>query len=431
MQTCITRRRKAEGGSIHWGNPLFVNPVLFVLSIFAFVAPATAADLQDAVWRSDLAEVTRLIEGGIDVNRRLAGGQCPLHAAVVGGDVRVLEALMDAGADLECIDRKGSTPLILAAKLGQLEIIRSLLAAGARIDRRDWEGRTAAQAALRRSHSEIAKLIGQFPVASPRASSRPKVEVAPSNLPEPTPSPRRGTSGKRVALVVGNSAYLNTPPLDNPKRDAEAIARKLHALGFDVSVHTDLSGVEMLSAVREFGERLREVDLSLFYYAGHAVQVGGENFLLPVDAEIRREADLAYDAVLVDLVMSEMERSDGTRVLILDSCRDNPFHRQIAANMPAGRSASRSRGLALSKRATAGSLIAYATSPDSIAADGEGAHSPYTAALLNWIDRPNVELGELFRRVRSEVMQSTSGKQMPWEHSSLVGDPVYLSVGEE
>ncbi|MGH0037121.1 MAG: caspase family protein [Myxococcota bacterium] len=230
----------------------------------------------------------------------------------------------------------------------------------------------------------------------------------------------------RIALVIGNGAYRNAPPLENPKGDASAIAAELNRLGFRVTVYSDLGTDAMRRALREFRKRLQNSDLSLFYFAGHAVQVDGLNYLLPIDARIEQVADLAYDAVQLEAVMEEMEGSSAGRILILDACRDNPFVEKLASSLPRGRSVGLARGLAMTRRQSIGTLVAYATSPGQIAVDGSGNHSPYTAALVEWLPHPDLEIGEVFRRVREQVIRDTEGRQVPWENSSLVGGGIYL-----
>ncbi len=250
--------------------------------------------------------------------------------------------------------------------------------------------------------------------------------VRPGDYRPPAGRTPSSTPGKRVAMVVGNGAYLRTRALPNPRRDAEAIATRLRTLDFEVELVTDSSADEMKSALRRFRRSLRGARIALFYYAGHAVQVEGANYLLPVDAELRTEGDLHYDTIPLDLVMTELESSDAVRIIVLDACRDNPFLQTLATSLPATRSAGLSRGLAISRRSTVGTLIAFATAPNQVAADGDGSHSPYTEALLEWIGTPGLEIGEVFRKVRADVISASGGRQIPWENSSLIGEGIYL-----
>lgn len=214
----------------------------------------------------------------------------------------------------------------------------------------------------------------------------------------------------RLALVIGNSAYT-TSPLANPKNDAEAIARALTAVGFSVTKLVDADQKSMRRAVIEFGRRLRATDAAgLFYYAGHGVQVDGENFLVPVGADITAEPEVAVEGLNLAEVMRTMERASGrVNIVVLDACRNNPFP-----------SMERSGGGGLAPvNAPAGTLIAFATAPGHVATDGVGANSPYSGALAQAIEAPGVPLEEVFRRVRRQVLAATHNRQTPWEHSSL------------
>ncbi|MBA3242368.1 MAG: caspase family protein [Acidobacteria bacterium] len=217
---------------------------------------------------------------------------------------------------------------------------------------------------------------------------------------------------RRVALIIGNSAY-GTNPLKNPVNDARAIARTVGELGFEVMQHENLSQNEMKRAIRVFGEKLRAGAVGLFYYAGHGMQVKGENYLIPVGASINGEAEVEYEAVSLGFVLAQMEDAQNRmNIVILDACRDNPFARS---------SRSGSRGLALVD-APGEMLVAYATGPGAVADDGDGANGVYTQELLKNLRTPGLSVEEVFKRVRMGVLKATSGRQKPWETSSLVSD---------
>jgi TPR repeat protein len=217
----------------------------------------------------------------------------------------------------------------------------------------------------------------------------------------------------RLALVIGNSAYA-TNALQNPKNDAESIARALKIVGFEVVKLTDADQTAMKRAIVEFGRKLRASDaVGLFYYAGHGVQVAGENYLIPVGADIKDVEEAALSGVSLGELLRTMERSSGRlNIAILDACRDNPF--------PAS-TRSGTRGLAQVKAPT-GTLIAYATAPGEVALDGTGGNSPYSAALAEAIPTIGISIDEVFRRTRRKVLDMTAHKQTPWEHSSLTGE---------
>lgn len=217
---------------------------------------------------------------------------------------------------------------------------------------------------------------------------------------------------KRVALVIGNSAY-KTSPLKNPVNDSRDMAEALRACGFEVIERENLSRRELEEQIREFGRRLSPDTVALFYYSGHGLQVKGNNYLVPVDARIEKEQDVDYEAVDVGRVMAELE-SAGSRlnIIILDACRDNPFARSFR---------SLQRGLAVVS-APSGSVIVYSTAPGMVADDGDTRNGRYTAELLKTIREPGLKLEDVLKRTRIAVREKSQGKQIPWETSSIDGD---------
>ncbi len=230
----------------------------------------------------------------------------------------------------------------------------------------------------------------------------------------------------RVALVVGNSEYRHVAGLSNPRHDAGDIARALRRIGFEVVEGIDLDKSKMEEKVREFGRKLDNARTALFYYAGHGMQVAGRNHLMPVDAKLERAGDLNLETIDLNLVLSQMEADQRVNIVILDACRNNPLARSFAPKLGT-RSASVGQGLA-SIPSSLGTLIAYATQPDNVALDGDGRNSPFTAALLKHIDTPGLEVSSLLKRVRSDVVAATGGRQVPWDHSSLMGEVVLVSA---
>ena len=229
----------------------------------------------------------------------------------------------------------------------------------------------------------------------------------------------------RVALVIGNSDYRDAPRLRNAVNDAEAITERLTGLGFEVLDGTDLEYAAMRRLIREFSDAVAGAELGLFFYAGHGIQVNGKNYLLPIDAALKSEADLDFAAIDVDLVTRQLDRGSATKVLLLDACRDNPFESALTRSMALTRTSS-SLGRGLAKiRASGGSLIAFATEPGEVALDGDGVNSPFTTALLKHIGTPGLEINVMMTRVRAEVFKSTDRQQLPWTNSSLIGE-VYL-----
>ncbi|MGI9480640.1 MAG: caspase family protein [Hyphomicrobiaceae bacterium] len=226
---------------------------------------------------------------------------------------------------------------------------------------------------------------------------------------------------QRVALVIGNGAYEYTTPLKNAPNDGKLIIEKLTKLGFKVIGGTDLTKSKMRTALREFARALDRASVVALFFAGHGLQVAGTNYLVPVDANITVAADLEWEAVSMQAILRQMQNRQRTSIIILDACRDNPLSRRLARAMGT-RSNSVGRGLARMV-AGAGSFIAFSTAPDETALDGDsGKHSPFTAALARYIEQPGLDIAQLFRRVRLDVEEATSGQQVPWSNSSLRED---------
>jgi hypothetical protein len=215
---------------------------------------------------------------------------------------------------------------------------------------------------------------------------------------------------RKVALVIGNSAYP-TARLRNPVNDATAMAEKLRTLGFDVILRTNATQRDMSRAISEFGKKVTLGSVSLFYFAGHGMQVRGKNFLIPVDAEIESEGAVRGEAVDVEHVLDQLGPAQ-LSMIILDACRDNPFETRFR----------RVGGGLAQIDAPTGSLLAYATAPGKVAADGAGSNGLYTAALLKAIDMPGLKIEDIFKQVRNEVLKASENRQIPWESSSLTAE---------
>ncbi len=229
----------------------------------------------------------------------------------------------------------------------------------------------------------------------------------------PAAAQERGAPERRLALVIGNSSY-KVGALKNPANDARDMARALRGLGFEVIERQNLTRESFAAAVREFGDRLRGASVGLFYFAGHGLQVRGRNFLVPVDADIAREDEVPYRSFEVNEVLDKMDSArTPVNLVVLDACRNNPFARSFKTS---------SVGLA-QMDAPAGTLIAFATAPGSVAQDGEaGGNGLYTGALLKHISAPGVAVEQMFKRVRVDVVASSKSAQVPWESSSLSRD---------
>ncbi|WP_297777836.1 caspase family protein [uncultured Roseovarius sp.] len=217
-----------------------------------------------------------------------------------------------------------------------------------------------------------------------------------------------GLAETRLAFVVGNSAYANVSPLDNPINDALDVSVALEGLGFDVILGSDTHMEEMREGTAIFAERAATADVVLFYYAGHGFQVSGQNYLVPVDADLQSVDDLGEQTVALTDVLTAMQKSDGLKLVFLDACRDNPFGVELRVES----------GLARVSTA-ADFMFVYATQPDNVAYDGTGRNSFFTEAVLSHIYTPGQDIQDLMISVRRDVLSATGGRQIPWENSSL------------
>jgi uncharacterized caspase-like protein len=229
---------------------------------------------------------------------------------------------------------------------------------------------------------------------------------------------------KRVALVLGNSAYQNVAKLPNPVNDGAVIAATLKGAGFDVvdSRH-DLPAAETRRALRDFADRARDADIALVYYAGHGIEVDGANYLIPVDAKLERDTDVYDEAFSLDRVLLAIEPAKKLRLVILDACRDNPFSKNMKRTV-----ASRAigQGLAKVEPTSPNMLIAYSAKAGSTAADGDGKNSPFTIALSKHLTTPGLDVRRAFGFVRDDVLKTTSNRQEPFVYGSLGGEDVPL-----
>lgn len=242
------------------------------------------------------------------------------------------------------------------------------------------------------------------------------------------PIPHEMAPDKRVALVIGNSAYEHAPALPNPGNDARDMAALLARIGFDVVEGTDLTQRGMEERIRDFAERSGDATVTVFYYAGHGMQVDGRNYLIPVDAVLETKTALEFETVDADTVLRHMVGANRVAIALLDACRDNPLSRRFTAT----RSVGVGRGLAMPTTG-GGILIGFATAPGETAADGDGRNSPFAAALLRHLGTPGMEISQTMRRVMADVSSMTGDRQRPWVHSDIAVDfyilPIAASAG--
>src|SRR5258708_1153473 len=218
-------------------------------------------------------------------------------------------------------------------------------------------------------------------------------------------------AGKRVALVIGNSAYQNVAQLPNPIKDAAAFADMFKKAGFDVvESRQNLKNVDTRRVLNSFFDKVRDADIAVVYYPGHGIEIAATNYIVPVDAALERDRDALDEAVSLDRIVQSIEPAKQLRLIILDACRDNPFAKNIRRTLAARGVA---RGLARVDPDTPNTLVAFAAKAGSTADDGFGEHSPFTTSLLKHLTVPGLDLRRALGRVRDEGMISTGNRQEP------------------
>jgi len=281
---------------------------------------------------------------------------------------------------------------------------------------------------------------------APRKASSPNSIPTPS-LALPEIQAEQKDPGKRVALVIGNSAYENTSPLDNPQRDAKAVAETFRKIGFAKVIEAnDAKRADLVDALRDFANVAENADWAVVYYAGHGIEVSGINYLIPVDAKLSVDRDVQFETIQLDQVLTAVQQAKKLKLVILDACRDNPFvstmrktpapeARTVSASTAGGVVRTRSVGLGLGRiedqKAGQATLVAYAAKHGQVALDGQGENSPYAIALVQRMATPGVEINKIFRLVRDDVMEATAGRQEPYTYGSLPGSEDFYFVAKK
>jgi uncharacterized caspase-like protein len=233
-------------------------------------------------------------------------------------------------------------------------------------------------------------------------------------------------AASRVALVIGNSAYQLASTIPNPTRDAQAIAAEFTKAGFDVvSAHYDQGNLQFKRAIRQFEDAAADADIAVVFYAGHGIEIGGVNYMIPVDAKLASDRDAKDEAIVLDRLLEAVDAAKRLGLVILDACRDNPFERTMKRQRVSAVRAVNA-GLALVEPTNRNVLIAYASKSGTTAEDGDAEHSPFTAALLKNLFEPGLDLRLAFGRVRDDVLKSTRNRQEPFVYGSLGGTNVSL-----
>ncbi|WP_398475847.1 caspase family protein [Tardiphaga sp.] len=266
----------------------------------------------------------------------------------------------------------------------------------------------------------IASTVPTAPSAAPPGASGPAAVAPVIAAAAPTATLPLGPRDRRIALVIGNSAYSSVSALTNPRRDAALVADTLKKTGFStVTVLTDLRKDALMTALREFAVQAEAADWAVVYYAGHGMEVGGVNYLIPVDARIAVDRDIEFEAVPLGQILNAAERAKKLRLVILDACRNNPFANKMKRTLEVA-SRSTSQGLA-AVEPEAGTMVVYAAKDGEVALDGAGANSPFATALVKNLPTPGLEVRRLFDYVRDDVMDLTKRKQKPFSYGSISG----------
>lgn len=234
--------------------------------------------------------------------------------------------------------------------------------------------------------------------------------------------PAAALADKRVALVIGNSAYEYVSKLPNPANDAEDVAAALKRLGFTVTAAHDLDYNQMRLALRDFGDAAAGADLALVYFAGHGIEIENTNYLIPVNAELKSDRDVEFEAIRLDSVIGALDASKGVKIVLIDACRNNPFLSSMTMT-----TATRSVGRGLARVDPGGVLVGYAARGGTTSLDGKGRNSPFAKAVLTNIEVPGLELGKMFRKIRDSVLEETGGQQEPFTYGSLPGEDIFLA----
>jgi tetratricopeptide (TPR) repeat protein len=281
-----------------------------------------------------------------------------------------------------------------------------------------------------------------IPLSLPKAASATSIPTPTLSVPAAPPATTKADAakqGRRVALVIGNSAYQNVPALANPQKDALAIAASLRNVGFEVIMSNDVTREKMVDSLRNFANEAEKSDWAVVYYAGHGMEVGGVNYLVPIDAKIAVDRDIQYEAVPLSQVLNAADTARKIKLVMLDACRDNPFTPRktaapevVAASMstagaPITTRSSNGRGLAEVK-VTGATLVVYAAKDGQVALDGDGGNSPFAVAVTQRVATPGVEINKIFRLVRDDVMEATAGRQEPYTYGSLPGKEDFFFV---
>lgn len=343
---------------------------------------------------------------------RLEGSSWQLFGSPIGGELdgrgtpSIVEAKLPTSAPPVVTSQPAAT---VAARPTQPPVVSEPAAIGA-----PGGGSNAGADTSTAPVSATAQAPGQVAAVQ---SSKPATE----SLPASSSFSSAPEFGRRVALVIGNSTYKDAAPLANPTRDATAIASMLQRLGFQsVTLETNLGREKMTDSLRSFARQAQSADWALVYFAGHGMEVGGVNYLLPTDASIETDLDMPFAAVPLEQVLNATERARKLRLVVLDACRNNPYANRMERTAEVSSRSTVTRGFARVEP-NAGTLVIYAAKDGQTASDGDGGNSPFTLALLKNLAKPGVEIRRMFDNVRDDVQEFTRQRQLPYTYGSVTG----------
>jgi len=282
--------------------------------------------------------------------------------------------------------------------------------------------------AIRRVEQRIAGLATTAPTAPATTLASPTTQArtmsAPATPDTPGPAAFTARPEVRVALVIGNSTYANAPSLANPQHDAPAFAEALRRVGFtQVTLKLDLARDKLVDELKTFAAEADRADWAIVYFAGHGLEVGGVNYLVPIDAKLAADRDVTFETIPLDQVLQAVDGARKLHIVILDACRDNPFVKTMTRSL----SATRSLSVGLANIEPEGAtLVAFAARHGQTAMDGTGGNSPFVSALIKNLETPSLEINVLFRKVRDDVLAATGKRQEPFTYGSLPSEAFYF-----
>jgi tetratricopeptide (TPR) repeat protein len=352
-------------------------------------------------------------------------------AAVVAAEAELAKNPIDGGQSRLAAQEAEKLAALRAAvaeqanKLAAAEEAQKLAAIKAQEAERN--NKLAAQEAERLASLKAA--VAEQTARLSAAQEAERLATAKANEAKVAAQPLPIDPGRRVALVIGNSAYFNTEVLPNPRRDAESIADAFRRIGFkEVTLAKDLTREKLTNTLQDFSKAAASADWAVVYYAGHGIEVDGKNYMIPIDAKLAADTDVGFEAVTLDQVMASVNQAKKLRLVMLDACRDNPFAKTMTRSVGGVTRGNANLGLAAIEPEGA-TLVVYAARAGQLALDGSGrGNSPFVSAFLRVLEKPRVEIRKMFDLVRDDVMEATSNRQQPFTYGSVPGREDYFMV---